>query len=234
MAPTTSKKSQLAKSAGMALEPAAAAAAPVPEPAEQPVAPAPGGSADVPADAVEPTAAATDAASAKVSALLALGAALTAEHATLGASLKAFLSQLKALQKDVKALEKAALAPKRGGKAAASGEAAKPRPPSGFALPTRVSAELAAFLGEPADILISRTDANRRITAYVKENSLFDPSNKRIIKPDAKLKALLGLDGPDAPTGDVTYFNLQSFMKQHFKKADVPAAAAPAPAPATE
>lgn len=88
------------------------------------------------------------------------------------------------------------------------------RAPSGFVKPAAISKELAKFLGKPEDTLMSRTDVTKLITAYVKEHKLQDSSNGRRINPDSKLKALLNVKGSD----EVTYFNLQKYMKSHFVK----------------
>ena len=89
------------------------------------------------------------------------------------------------------------------------------RAPSGFVKPTKISKDLAKFLGKSEDTLMSRTDVTKLITAYVKEHKLQDSENGRRIKPDAKLKSLLNVKAND----EVTYFNLQSYMKSHFIKA---------------
>ena len=89
------------------------------------------------------------------------------------------------------------------------------RAPSGFVKPAAISAELAKFLGVAPDTKMARTDVTKMITSYVKDNNLQDSNNGRKIVPDAKLKALLNVSGSD----EVTYFNLQKYMKPHFVKA---------------
>lgn len=87
--------------------------------------------------------------------------------------------------------------------------------PNGFAKPTKISDELCAFLNVPAGCEKSRTEVTREIHKYIKANSLFNKDNKRIIVADPVLKKLLSIgDGVE-----VTYFNLQSFLKHHFIKA---------------
>ena len=88
------------------------------------------------------------------------------------------------------------------------------RAPSGFVKPAAISKELAKFLGKPEDTMMARTDETKLITAYVKDHKLQDASNGRRIVPDAKLKALLNVKASD----EVTYFNLQKYMKPHFVK----------------
>jgi len=84
-----------------------------------------------------------------------------------------------------------------------------------------ISDELSAFMGLPAKSQRSQTDVTKFVSVYVKEHSCFDPSFKRRIIPDAKLgKLLRAKDGQE-----VTYLNLQSFLKVHFLKPAVPATA---------
>jgi chromatin remodeling complex protein RSC6 len=89
------------------------------------------------------------------------------------------------------------------------------RAPSGFVKPTLISDQLADFLGKPHGSLLARTDVTREINAYIRANKLQDATNGRKIIPDAKLKKLLAVKAED----ELTYFNLQKFMSQHFKKA---------------
>ena len=85
---------------------------------------------------------------------------------------------------------------------------------SGFEKPTAISDELAKFVGEPIGALLARTAISKKIHEYVKSNNLQDPNNRRIINPDAKLKKLLKVDAKD----ELSYFNLQKYLKPHFKK----------------
>ena len=85
---------------------------------------------------------------------------------------------------------------------------------SGFAKPCKISKDLSKFLGTSNDELVARTHVTKCITTYIKDNSLFDPKNKRNIKPDSKLKSLLNYDG--ITDNQITYFNLQKALKHHF------------------
>jgi chromatin remodeling complex protein RSC6 len=77
-----------------------------------------------------------------------------------------------------------------------------------------VSDELASFMGLPPKSQRSQTDVTKYISTYVKTHNCFDPNFKRRIIPDAKLAKLLRVkDGQE-----VTYLNLQSFLKVHFLK----------------
>ena len=88
------------------------------------------------------------------------------------------------------------------------------RAPSGFAKPALISKELCSFLGQPEGTEMARTEVTKHLTSYIKEHNLQDSVNKRKIVPDAKLKKLLNL----SPSDEVTYFNLQKYMKVHFPK----------------
>ena len=86
--------------------------------------------------------------------------------------------------------------------------------PSGFAKPTKISDELCVFLSVAKGTEMARTEVTRKLNAYIKENSLFNAENKRIILPNASLKKLLGCGEEE-----VSFFNIQRFMKRHFIKA---------------
>jgi chromatin remodeling complex protein RSC6 len=88
------------------------------------------------------------------------------------------------------------------------------RAPSGFVKPTRISDELASFLGKDKGTEMARTDVTREINLYIRSHDLQDKSNGRKINPDSKLQSLLKLKTTD----ELTYFNLQRFMSPHFQK----------------
>ena len=94
------------------------------------------------------------------------------------------------------------------------------RQPSGFVKPTRISDELATFLGKTIGSEMARTEVSKEINQYIRANSLQDKQNGRRIHPDAPLTKLLQVQKGD----ELTYFNLQRYMKHHFIKA-VPATA---------
>jgi len=89
------------------------------------------------------------------------------------------------------------------------------RAPSGFVKPTKISDELAKFLGKDTGSEMARTEVTRDINKYIRTNNLQDASNGRKINADAKLAALLKLKKTD----ELTYFNLQRYMSPHFAKA---------------
>ena len=89
------------------------------------------------------------------------------------------------------------------------------REPSGFAKPTEISHELCDFLQKPYGTEMARTEVTKYLTQYIKQFNLQEPSDKRKINPDLKLSKLLGCESTD----EVTYFNLQKWMKPHFSSA---------------
>tara|TARA_Y100000768_G_scaffold268913_1_gene205560 strand:- start:749 stop:1378 length:630 start_codon:yes stop_codon:yes gene_type:complete len=139
--------------------------------------------------------------------------------------LQTLTSTFTAVKQDFKALEKRYMrelraATKAGDKKKKSANS-KPRQPSGFVKPTKISTELAKFLGKPEGSEMARTEVTREINKYIRANDLQDSSNGRKINPDAKLRGLLQVPTSD----DLTYFNLQKYLSKHFPKAVVVAAA---------
>lgn len=89
------------------------------------------------------------------------------------------------------------------------------RKPSGFVKPTRISDELAQFLGKTIGTEMARTDVSKEINTYIQAHGLKDKQNGRRIHPDEKLTKLLKVSKDE----ELTYFNLQKYMKHHFMKA---------------
>lgn len=144
--------------------------------------------------------------------------ALTEQLNTLSDSIQAMTTLLTKLKGDYKLLEKQVLREARAiDKVNAKRKKSKgSRAPSGFVKPTAISKDLAKFLGVGEDTKMARTDVTKMITAYVKEHKLQAPDNGRKILPDKKLMGLLNSKASD----EVTYFNLQKYMKPHFIKAE--------------
>lgn len=137
---------------------------------------------------------------------------------TLRETAAALVAELKRVDKRVARLQKEADKRRRRVKKPVEGEEAKPRKPSIFELPTPLSNELCSFLGRASGSKESRSNITKAITTYVKEKNL---KEKHTIKPDAKLKALLGV-----AEGDVlTYFNLQRYLNRHYLKPAAPTSA---------
>jgi chromatin remodeling complex protein RSC6 len=124
--------------------------------------------------------------------------------------------------------------------------------PSGITKPVSITDELAKFLGVAPGTLVPRNEVTKGVSAFVKQHELSDPTNKQKFvlddrAPAKQLRTLLG-----NPQEDVTYFNLQRYLKQHYlpmpgaeatpkkaaapKKAAEPVTPAPksAPPPPTE
>jgi chromatin remodeling complex protein RSC6 len=77
-----------------------------------------------------------------------------------------------------------------------------------------LSDELCGFMGLASKSQKSQTDVTKFISGYVKSHNCFDPTFKRRILPDAKLAKLLRVTDKD----EVTYLNLQTYLKVHFLK----------------
>ena len=92
------------------------------------------------------------------------------------------------------------------------------KPLNGFSKPGNVSDELREFLGLGSDELIARVDVTKAITKYCNDNKLTNKEDKRILIPDKKLSKLLRIDSKT--DGDLTYFNLQKYLKIHFPNKD--------------
>jgi len=84
-------------------------------------------------------------------------------------------------------------------------------PVSKFLTPTKISNELADFLGKERGTEMARPEVTREIQKYIKLNNLQDNKHKRLINPDAKLSTLLKLNDTD----ELTYFNLQRYITPH-------------------
>ena len=210
---TSSAKSTKAVSKKLA-EPVVAAPAPVVAAApsaekkgkKAPVAP-------VAAPVAPVVAAPVDASEATVSSVQDDVKAMLTQATTVRETVGALVAELKRLEKRVARLQKDADKRKRRVKKPVEGEEAKPRKPSIFELPTPLSNELCSFLGRPSGSKESRSNVTKAITTYVKEKNLKD---KHTIKPDSKLKALLGVADADV----LTYFNLQRYLNRHYLKTE--------------
>lgn len=143
--------------------------------------------------------------------------AVTLKMTEFSAKLQQLIGLLSTVKSDFKTLEKSV---SREMKAAQKASAKKRqssgnRKPSGFVKPALISDELAAFLGKESGTEMSRTDVSKEINAYIVAHELKNKKNGRIIHPDAKLTKLLKVQKDD----ELTFFNLQRYMKPHFAKA---------------
>lgn len=139
------------------------------------------------------------------------------------AKLQQISSIFSSMKGDFKTLEKCVSREMKAAAKASSKRAKRAgnRQPSGFVKPTRISDELAKFLGKTVGTEMARTDVSKEINAYIRANNLQRPDNGRFIVPDAKLTTLLKLNKDD----ELSYFNLQRYMKPHFIKAEAAATA---------
>ena len=90
----------------------------------------------------------------------------------------------------------------------------KRRANNAFLVQRPLTDELCHFMGLKSGETRSQTQVTKFISEYVKSHSCFDPSFKRRILPNAALAKLLRVGDKD----EVTYLNLQSFLKVHFLK----------------
>lgn len=87
---------------------------------------------------------------------------------------------------------------------------------SGFLKPVKISAEMSKFTGWNPNDLHSRVDVTKYLCNYIKENNLQNPKDRRQIIMDDKLSKLLDFDEKDS--NPLTYFRIQSCIKNHFPK----------------
>ena len=143
---------------------------------------------------------------------------LSARMNEFGAKLHQAFSIFSTIKSDFKTLEKSVSREMKAAQKSSQKKSKRSgnRAPSGFVKPTRISDELACFLGKASGTEMARTEVSKEINAYIRANKLQDSSNGRKINPDSKLGALLKTTDSD----ELTYFNLQRFMKHHFIKAE--------------
>ena len=230
-APATSKKTVSKKADAKTTAPVAAPVVAAPVAAPEVAAPAKKAAAKKAAPVAAPVVATPVVAATTVEATAVEGAdaavssvqddvkAMLTQANTVRETVGALVAELKRVEKRVARLQKEADKRRRRQKKPVEGEAVVPRKPSIFELPTPLSNELCSFLGRPSGSKESRSNITKAITTYVKEKNL---KEKHTIKPDTKLKALLGV-----AEGDVlTYFNLQRYLNRHYLKVEKPVATA--------
>lgn len=100
------------------------------------------------------------------------------------------------------------------------------RTPSGFTVPSPVSAVLLKFMGLKSGKLVSRAQATKKISQYIRKHKLQAPHNYRLFIPDTKLQSILSpLDdtvkdknGKTDKDKGYSYFNLQKYLAAQFIK----------------
>tara|TARA_Y100000817_G_scaffold314110_2_gene311913 strand:+ start:1331 stop:1921 length:591 start_codon:yes stop_codon:yes gene_type:complete len=142
------------------------------------------------------------------------------EFASLHDQLSLALTTIKSLSSSLKALEKRVARDRRVMNKKMKGRAKRVvdpnKPPSGFAKPGPISDELRQFLELDKGALIARTEVTKKITEYCKKHDLQKAEDKRTINVDSALKKLLRLKKGD----ELTFFNLQKYMKIHYPNKD--------------
>jgi chromatin remodeling complex protein RSC6 len=150
--------------------------------------------------------------------------------ATLTEQLKALSTEFTAKVRDaVKATQEAAKAAKKEARDSKKKRKINPadmtpeqkaawearRANNAFLVQRPLTPELCTFMGISAGSKRSQTEVTKYVSEYVKAHSCFDPNFKRRILPNAVLAKLLRVDDKT----EVTYLNLQKFLKVHFIKA---------------
>jgi chromatin remodeling complex protein RSC6 len=79
---------------------------------------------------------------------------------------------------------------------------------TGFNKALTPSKELAAIIGSEA---VPRTEVTKKVWEYIKQHNLQDPTNKRNINADDKLRAVFG--GKE----QVTMFEMTKLLSAHLK-----------------
>ena len=137
------------------------------------------------------------------------------QFSTVLSTLSQFKSQIMTLSVQLKGLEKTVKKEIKQNKRLITKKQSKgSRKPSGFAEASPISNDLCDFLGKDQGATVARTEVTKFVCNYIKEHSLANTDNKKVIQPDDKLKNLLGTDDDTV----VTYFNIQRFMNKHFIK----------------
>ena len=89
---------------------------------------------------------------------------------------------------------------------------------NGFNREINITHDFASFLGVDDSTKISRSDGTRKVSAYIKENNLRDPTNGRAILPNDKLRKLLEIPLDQ----QLTFLNIQKYLSKHYIKPDPP------------
>jgi chromatin remodeling complex protein RSC6 len=96
---------------------------------------------------------------------------------------------------------------------------------SGFLKPVKISKEMAKFTGWNSELPRSRVEVTKFLCNYIKEHELQNPADRRQILADDKLTKLLKYDVKKEKE-PLTYFRVQTCLKNHFIKPDAPVVSA--------
>lgn len=145
----------------------------------------------------------------------------------LGSTLDIFkdlILRIKVIKKDYSKLEKTLSAKSKrsskkmsasasSGSFSSGGGSAEVKKVNGFAKPSLLSDQLCAFLSVAPGTKLPRTEVTKYINEYIKKHELQDKEDKRRIFPDETLQSILKV----AEGEQLTYFNLQRYLKNHFQ-----------------
>jgi chromatin remodeling complex protein RSC6 len=117
------------------------------------------------------------------------------------------VTKKKATKKAAKKTATKKAAKKTATKKAAKKTKTKRKPNAAFMKPLDPSAELAAVVGAKP---IPRTQVVKKLWSYIKKNDLQDPTNRRNINADDKLRKIFGKD-------QVSMFEMTKIVSKHLK-----------------
>lgn len=91
--------------------------------------------------------------------------------------------------------------------------------------PVLLSDDICSFFGVPKGTVMPRSDATSKVYKYIQSNNLYHKDQpKTFMKPDAKLKKLLGplehllwSTKPEKGNG-LSIYNMQKYLQQHFSQ----------------
>ena len=85
----------------------------------------------------------------------------------------------------------------------------------GLTKPFPVSTSLCAFMDVPQGTQLARAEVTQYLHKYIRDNNLYDNSNRQYIIPDSSLKSLFNIS--DDTNEKMHIFSMQKKMNTHFK-----------------
>ena len=85
----------------------------------------------------------------------------------------------------------------------------------GLAKPFPVSTSLCTFMDVPKGTQLARAEVTQYLHKYIRENNLYDKSNRQYIIPDSSLKTLFNIS--DEVNAKMHIFSMQEKMNTHFE-----------------
>lgn len=130
-------------------------------------------------------------------------------------SIEDVMNEIKSVQKDIKTIHKLMRKVAKVQDDPDGSKAEERKKNMGINKLVSVSKELTDFMGLAEGTEVSRTQANKFISTYVKEQGLKDPRDGRKIIQDDKLKNLLKV-----PKGEeLSHISVSKYLTPHFVKA---------------